>query len=1301
MKIFTQLNAFIFAERETKICFKLFAYRILFTVLFLGVSSGIQAQDWDMDGIVDSVDLDNDNDGIPDAVENGDIVFMQPDCSGIAAIDFSMNSVLESGTDLMQGAVYRFSNVQPGVDAILTLQDLVNATIVTIDQNGTDASFLKPEVIYNLPSMGDVGYVEYIITFVESGTLNQVILNEAVGNFIDIDGNNQYQEIDRIDIPSSYTLSNPREFTVEESGSYLTITGGTTEYSNIQNTNSQVNVAAYYEDITAFTIRFGTVSSSASPVTTVTRQHGIQFSCLTNYNNPETLFVDQDGDGIANSFDLDSDNDGIYDVVEAGNASLDGNNDGMVDGAVGNNGIPDAAEDGGVDEAGVSSLPNNTDGDSLADYLDTDSDGDGCSDVLEGGSVDSNGDGYADGNIATNGTVTGGAYTDPVSTDVVNIGPDSDGDGIFDACDDDFGGGDNDNDGIPDSLDLDNDNDGIPDDVENGDPIPGQPDCSGIEPLDFGSTPTLESGTDLSVGATYRFANVRTNIDALLVISEIVNASIVTVDQNSSDPAFLKPEAIYTLPVNGSQGYVQYDISFVLSGTNNAVILDEAIANFIDIDGNTEYQEIDRLGTPFSYTLSNPHDFEVYESGNFLIIQGGMTEYSNIQNTNDQVNVSTYYKDKASFSIRFGAISSSSNPVTTVTRQHGIDFGCLTNYTNPETTGLDTDGDGIANAFDLDSDNDGIYDVVENGNGLLDTNNDGMIDGPVGTNGIPDAAEDGGVDGAGVSGSPLNSDSDTIPNYLDMDSDNDGITDNVESQTTTGYVGPSGMDSDNNGVDDNYDTNGTPIVPFNFDGTDEPDYLDSDSDNDTVPDAIEGHDFDHDGMADVPPSGTDSDNDGLDDAYDGDIGGYGDIDGLELNGDPTALPDTDGTEDVDFRDIDDDGDAINTEDEDVNGDGDPTNDDSDNDGIPDYLDPLDGVDTDGDGVLDDIDLDDDNDGILDTTEGTEDSDGDGIINSLDIDADNDGIPDNVEAQTTDGYVPPSGLDDDNDGLDNAYEGNGDEGIDPVNFDGADLPDYLDNDSDNDNVPDYIEGNDFDFDGQPDVIFSGTDADGDGLDDAYEGSDINDGFDVNDEIENPASDLPDTDGTEDVNYRDIDDDGDTILTSEEDYDNDTGDGDPTNDDSDGDGIPDYLDPDDDNDGIPTSDEDPDPNGDGNPDDALDSDEDDIPDYLDPVDDGIQINQLYSPNGDFTNDILFSNNINNFSDNTVQIFNRWGVKVWETRGYNNERNAFIGESDGRATIKKEELLPVGIYYIILQYVDGNGKNIEQAGFFYLSR
>ncbi|ASV31309.1 Ig-like domain-containing protein [Maribacter cobaltidurans] len=465
-------------------------------------------------------------------------------------------------------------------------------------------------------------------------------------------------------------------------------------------------------------------------------------------------------------------------------------------------------------------------------------------------------------------------------------------------------------------------------------------------------------------------------------------------------------------------------------------------------------------------------------------------------------------------------------------------------YLKPDVCAtIDTDGDGVPDSVDLDDDNDGILDTVEDPN--LDSDDDPLTN-------------------------PLDTDGDGYPNHLDIDSDNDGIPDNVEAQTTSGYVAPNDDDEatylSNDGVNSAYPGG---LTPVNTDGVDEVDYLDDDTDNDLVPDNNEGNDFNFDGIPDQTFTGIDTDGDGLDDGYEGsDVNDGFDVND-EIDDPANDLPDTDGTEDVNYRDLDDDGDGIDTPDEDSDGNGDPTNDDTDNDGTPDYLDPdSPGTDTDGDGVPDSVDLDDDNDGILDTVEDPNldidddpltnplDSDGDGYPNHLDIDSDNDGIPDNVEAQTTDGYIAPN--DDDeatylsNEGVNSAYPG----GLIPVNTDGTDELDYLDNDSDNDLVPDNNEGNDFNFDGIPDQTFTGIDTDGDGLDDGYEGSDVNDGFDVNDEIDDPANDLPDTDGTEDVNYRDLDDDGDGINTPDEDPD---GDDDPTNDDTDGDGTPDYLDP----------------------------------------------------------------------------------------------------------------------------------------------
>jgi gliding motility-associated-like protein len=118
-------------------------------------------------------------------------------------------------------------------------------------------------------------------------------------------------------------------------------------------------------------------------------------------------------------------------------------------------------------------------------------------------------------------------------------------------------------------------------------------------------------------------------------------------------------------------------------------------------------------------------------------------------------------------------------------------------------------------------------------------------------------------------------DNDGKVDWKDQDSDNDGIMDLYEYQSSVGFIPPSGADSDGDGLDNAYDTStgGTLIVPVNTDGTDNPDYIDLDSDNDGFSDQLEGNDANHNCVADFNLLNIDTDNDGLDNAYDPNNGG--------------------------------------------------------------------------------------------------------------------------------------------------------------------------------------------------------------------------------------------------------------------------------------------------------------------------------------------------------------------------------------------------------------------------------------------
>lgn len=478
----------------------------------------------------------------------------------------------------------------------------------------------------------------------------------------------------------------------------------------------------------------------------------------------------------------------------------------------------------------------------------------------------------------------------------------------------------------------------------------------------------------------------------------------------------------------------------------------------------------------------------------------------------------------------------------------------------------DTDGDGTADVFDSDSDNDGISDLEESGASGVDSDGDGIDDAfdvdltggsDADNDGVDDAATLTDSDGDGIpdyrdrdsdndsvpdvlennlglallankSGSqPMmvaDTDGDGINNYVDLDSDEDGIGDLAEAATNP-------VDSDLDQVIDEFDVDFTGGLDANLDGVDDAATL-LNSDNDTTPDMLD-LESDNDGIFDVVEAGlTDADFDALVDSA------------AEMTNSPR---DTDADGLPDYRDLDSDNDGnfdIETSGAatlDIDGDGqiDDASVDTDGDGIIDAMDDEPNQfgaarDRDQDGVPSSVDADDDGDGIADIIEGTADSDGDGLINSLDSDSDNDGLSDSFETN----QPVLSAIDVDRDGISDAIDvdftggvDNDGDGIDdnfaPVDTDGDGTPDYLDSDSDNDRISDTEE--------QLTVALSGVDSDGDGLDDAVDvhstlGSDSN-----NDGQDDATISRTDIDGDGIPAYRDTDTDGDGISDINENFD----------------------------------------------------------------------------------------------------------------------------------------------------------------------
>ncbi len=974
----------------------------------------------DGDNLTNEVDVDDDNDGIPDDVEN-------KDCS-VFYEDFDTGSY--PGAELPAGyTTYNYrGNIAPYANFPNALND-GDYTIATLAN--------EPEGSWQA-NLGDHTN--------GSGYMMVVNASYAIGDFYNrtvtldpnttykfsawlVNVNSQANQTFCESEPDGYILPNVRYEIrdIDNSGQLI----ASFDTGDIPRTGDWQN----------YNFEFNTGSSTNVEVALINNNTGgcgndialDDISLIPTLLSGGGIPCDFDGDGIPNSEDLDSDNDGIYDIVEAG--GTDANNDGLVDnvedldndgladiydsscvstgggtvnatnatinsgnfsntsGAIGATGLSDT--DAAVSSNGAQLLLNmgtvipsgsvitvymahatggsqggqihqsdasgnaiggeilnyNVNGSTVTaynattntdtqyfrvttywadvqifgievdattttdcsgtalnpiettpgtpDFLNQDSDGDGCTDAKEAGFTDATEDGEVDGTgYSSYGVVEGSdGYTGTNSavTDASNssacggpAGPDNDGDLVLDV--DDL---DDDNDGILDAEELSlcaqtqvewfhNDSE-TPNASTVGTTDPGESDYATFDNRTLISSPNFTAAPNISFGSLNEIGNLYTyvydNADQSTFATAKSAGHYVQVSYTPAVGLWATSINIgfYTSPSGPEVDYGNFDMAIEMD-TN---------ASFSNPTVKAQDFHIDNMlaGNYLSYNISS-NDF----------LSAGTTYYFRFYIYNNQNGTSFTRFDDVSFS-------------------HAL--------------ACDTDEDGVPNYFDLDSDNDGIYDAVEAGHNAAHSN--GEVTGDVGLDGVPDAVQGGGNEDAGtVNYTILDSETtpDGISDYLDLDSDGDGIPDNIEAQTTAGYVPQNADDAatyeTNKGVNSAY-LGG--ITPENTDGTDTPDYIDVDSDNESEDDTVE---------AGLTLANADTDNDGLDDSTDATTG-YSDPNGTI--DDPTTLPNIQNstTPEVDYRD---DGSTVSC-------------------GT---------VDSDNDGVFDDCDEDDDNDGILDVDE---------------------------------------------------------------------------------------------------------------------------------------------------------------------------------------------------------------------------------------------------------------------------------------------------------------------------------------------
>ncbi len=121
----------------------------------------------------------------------------------------------------------------------------------------------------------------------------------------------------------------------------------------------------------------------------------------------------------------------------------------------------------------------------------------------------------------------------------------------------------------------------------------------------------LESGIDGRVGAVYRFTQVLDTVDALVTIANKINARLVDIDISylGDDDSFQPQVKINQQSPNGTEGYIDFEIKFVDSGTSDLTNLRSWSVTAVDVDGDGwKLRESVGFSNQESHVLNTPSD---------------------------------------------------------------------------------------------------------------------------------------------------------------------------------------------------------------------------------------------------------------------------------------------------------------------------------------------------------------------------------------------------------------------------------------------------------------------------------------------------------------------------------------------------------------------------------------------------------------------------------------------------------------------------------------------------------------------
>ena len=281
------------------------------------------AQDTDLDGILNVSDLDDDNDGILDIYECGEYVVLQLENNPTRL----NGTLISSVTSVSNGDVILIENTGAFLDGT---QLNVQLVIVNVSNGAEyDPSGGMISIVGHNPSNGD--YLSFYMQVLDASNGDILTIEgEAIFKDLDSESGDDFAEVlgvspsDNVSLGANIVQLNYLNGGPGPGGLYFGVNPATTGIAtdwddeiNVSDSNQDHWLRANYPFVDQINITFGVTGSanySSGTRDLVLSDIGVRRLC------------DTDLDGIANSYDLDSDDDGCDDVIEAGH--LDPDSDG-------------------------------------------------------------------------------------------------------------------------------------------------------------------------------------------------------------------------------------------------------------------------------------------------------------------------------------------------------------------------------------------------------------------------------------------------------------------------------------------------------------------------------------------------------------------------------------------------------------------------------------------------------------------------------------------------------------------------------------------------------------------------------------------------------------------------------------------------------------------------------------------------------------------------------------------------------------------------------------------------------------